>query len=87
MLRPSLLALAAAGTFAVPGAHAIERIAIGQLSGSFAGMNADLSGLGGPLENGLAGNLLGGLGSGLAWAGGSTFVAVPDRVPNATATT
>ena len=85
MLRLSLLALAAAGTFAVPGAHAVELIAIGQLRGSFAGMEADLSGLGGPLENGLAGNLLGGLGSGLAWAGGSTFVAVPDRGPNATA--
>jgi DNA-binding beta-propeller fold protein YncE len=38
----------------------------------------------GPLENGVAGNTLGGLGSGLAWAGGNTFVATPDRGPNAT---
>src|SRR5262249_47045817 len=30
------------------------------------------------------GNLLGGLGSGLAWAGGNTFIGVPDRGPNAT---
>lgn len=39
----------------------------------------------GPLENGAAGNLLGGIGSGLAWAGGSTFLATPDRGPNAVA--
>ena len=45
----------------------------------------DLSGLGGQvLENGLAGNVLGGMGSGLAWAGGNTFLALPDRGPNAT---
>lgn len=60
-------------------------IAEGTLTGSSAGNNADLSGLTGPLENGLAGNVLGGIGSGLAYAGGSTFIAVPDRGPNATA--
>ncbi|MDF9390976.1 MULTISPECIES: esterase-like activity of phytase family protein [Methylococcus] len=37
-----------------------------------------------PLENGVSGNLLGGLGSGLAWAGGPLFIAAPDRGPNAT---
>jgi hypothetical protein len=36
-----------------------------------------------PLENGVAGNLLGGLGSGMAWAGGETFLMLPDRGPNA----
>jgi hypothetical protein len=36
-----------------------------------------------PLENGVAGNQLGGLGSGLAHAGGTTFLAIPDRGPNA----
>jgi len=47
---------------------------------------ADLSSAtGGLLENGVAGNVLGGLGSGLAWAGGNTFIATPDRGPNATA--
>ncbi|MGZ5854036.1 MAG: hypothetical protein ACXWJ0_07825 [Xanthobacteraceae bacterium] len=55
-------------------------IADGTLSGT-----ADLSGLSGALENGIAGNFLGGLGSGLAYAGGSTFLAVPDRGPNAKA--
>jgi len=38
----------------------------------------------GPLESGVAGNVLGGIGSGLAWAGGTTFIATPDRGPNAT---
>jgi uncharacterized repeat protein (TIGR01451 family) len=36
------------------------------------------------LENGLPQNVLGGIGSGLSWAGGTTFLAVPDRGPNAT---
>jgi hypothetical protein len=48
-------------------------------------LTTDLSGLGGQtLENGLPGNVLGGMGSGLAWAGGNTFLATPDRGPNAT---
>ena len=34
-----------------------------------------------PLENGVPGNRLGGLGSGLAYAGGNTFLALPDRGP------
>ncbi len=36
-----------------------------------------------PLENKVPGNLAGGLGSGLAWAGGDTFLMLPDRGPNA----
>jgi len=80
--RSTALALAAATFCALPAAHAqISLIAQGSLSG-FA---SDLSGLGGTLENGTAANLLGGLGSGLAWAGGSTFLALPDRGPNASA--
>lgn len=78
-IRPSLLALAFAGMMAGQQAHAIEMIAMGSLSGS-----ADLSGLTDTLENGVdAGNVLGGIGSGLAWAGGNTFLALPDRGPNA----
>jgi hypothetical protein len=75
--RLSALALASACLFGP--AHAVDLIAIGQLSGSL----HDLSGQSAPLENGVAGDLLGGLGSGLAWAGGTTFLAVPDRGPNA----
>jgi hypothetical protein len=59
-------------------------LAAGTLTGSAAGANQDLSGLTGALENGLPGNILGGLGSGLAYAGGNTFLSVPDRGPNAT---
>lgn len=59
-------------------------LAIGTLNGSSAGPNQDLSGLTGTMENGLPGNILGGLGSGLAYAGGNIFVSVPDRGPNAT---
>ncbi|GGY04918.1 esterase-like activity of phytase family protein [Paludibacterium paludis] len=47
------------------------------------GTATDLSGLSSPLESGQKGNLLGGFGSALAFAGGSTFLAVPDRGPNA----
>jgi hypothetical protein len=53
-------------------------LAIGELTG-----DADLSGLSGLLENGVPGNVFGGLGSGLAYAGGNTFLALPDRGPNA----
>ncbi len=62
-----------------------QLIAIGSLSGSAAGDHTDLSGLTNTLENGIAANYLGGIGSGLAYAGGTTFIATPDRGPNATA--
>jgi hypothetical protein len=58
-------------------------IAVGQPSRSAAGSYADLSGLVGTLKDGSAMNLLGGIGSGLAWAGGNTFIAMPDRGANA----
>ena len=55
-------------------------LAYGALS---ANMTTDLSGRTDMLENGNPQNILGGLGSGLAYAGGNTFLAVPDRGPNA----
>ncbi len=71
---------------AAPAAYAsIDLIAIGSLTGSAAGSFTDLSGQSAALENGIAGNYLGGFGSALAWAGGNTFIATPDRGPNATA--
>ena len=80
MSRRPILSLLIAGAFAAPHAQAgIDLIARGSLSGSL----HDLSGLSGLFENGVAGDLLGGMGSGLAWAGGSTFLALPDRGPNA----
>jgi hypothetical protein len=57
-----------------------DLIAIGKLSGTMADRSRDTSA---KLENGVSGNLLGGIGSGLAYAGGNTFLAVPDRGPNA----
>jgi hypothetical protein len=75
----------AAGLLAAPAVQANPiLLATGTLTGSTAGANADLSGLTGTLENGLPANILGGLGSGLAYAGGGTFLGVPDRGPNAT---
>jgi hypothetical protein len=56
-------------------------LATGTLDGSGGDLSAATAGA---LENGTAGNLLGGIGSGLAWAGGTTFIATPDRGPNAT---
>ncbi len=52
--------------------------------GSF-GNTTDLSTQTNLLENGVdSNNTFGGIGSGLAWAGGTTFLATPDRGPNAT---
>jgi Esterase-like activity of phytase len=57
-----------------------DLVAVGSLAGTIADRSAATAG---PLENGVAGNLLGGLGSGLAYAGWGRFLAVPDRGPNA----
>ncbi len=74
------LALAGAAASMALTAHATPvLLAVGSLGGP-----SDLSGLTGTLENGLPANVLGGLGSGFSHAGGNTFLAVPDRGPNAT---
>jgi hypothetical protein len=69
------------GAFAAVPARAVDLIAIGKLPGT----SSDYSGQSALLENGVRADLLGGMGSGLAWAGGATFLALPDRGPNATA--
>lgn len=71
----------ALGCFATAPLHAADLIAIGTLPGSA----HDDSGQSALLENGVRGDVLGGLGSGLAWAGGDMFLALPDRGPNALA--
>jgi Esterase-like activity of phytase len=79
-----LAGLAACATIAVaPRAGAQVLLAEGQLISSKAGSYADLSGLKGNLENGAAANLLGGLGSAITYVNGNTFLALPDRGPNA----
>ena len=60
----------------------VDLIAIGTISGKYEDFATNTAA---PLENGVAGNLLGGMGSGLAYAGDNTFVAIPDRGPNAVA--
>jgi len=55
--------------------------------GSLPGSGSDLSGLTGALESEVSANLLGGMGSGFAYAGNNTFLALPDRGPNALAYT
>jgi hypothetical protein len=61
----------------------VTLLAIGNLTGSRAGSYTDLSHLNYTLENGVAANYLGGLGSAITNAGGNTFLALPDRGPNA----
>lgn len=64
-------------------AQTLPVLAVSTLDQSHAGEWADLSGLTYPLENGVPANSLGGFGSGIAYASGNTFLAVPDRGPNA----
>jgi hypothetical protein len=73
--------LLATAVAAPPASATVALIANGTLIGSAAGPDADLSGLTGTLENGVPANLLGALGSGIAFAGGDTLLAVPDRGP------
>jgi hypothetical protein len=82
VLRPKLFALTAiASLFAVSSAHAtVDLVAFAQLSGTGGDLSKETAA---PLENGAPGNLLGGMGSGIAYAGCHTFVQVPDRGPNA----
>jgi hypothetical protein len=81
-LRSVLLALASAALMSSAVAQP-TLIAKGVLTGSKAGDYRDLSGLTDTLENGVSASLLGGLGSGITYAGDNTFLAVPDRGPNA----
>jgi hypothetical protein len=60
------------------GAQAVDLIAIGTISGTYEDFATETAA---PLENGVPGNRLGGIGSGLAYAGGTTFLATPDRGP------
>ena len=61
----------------------IVLLATGTLDESRAGSFTDLSGLTYKLENGVRANLLGGFGSAITYASGNTFLALPDRGPNA----
>ena len=79
----SIIVLAVSSLVSVEGYAQGVLLARGTLTGSTAGPFTDLSGLNYTLENGAQANLLGGLGSGLGYLSGNTFLAVPDRGPNA----
>lgn len=70
----------AVATPAVSTPAGVRLIAIGSLPGTIGDESRATSDA---LESGVAGNLLGGLGSGFAYAGWNRFIAVPDRGPNA----
>jgi Esterase-like activity of phytase len=81
LLDGRLLAVAAAAAMPVLSAHAdIQLIATSSISGSYQDVSSATAA---PLENGVPGNRLGGMGSAIAYAGGDTFLMLPDRGPNA----
>jgi hypothetical protein len=80
-MRPKLVfALIAALAGVLPAHAGVELIAIGSLDAHQGDRDPRTAR---PLENGVRGNLLGGMGSGLTYAGCGIFLAVPDRGPNA----
>lgn len=82
-LRKSIVvaALAVSISSILPAHAAPSLLAIGSL-----GNSTDFSTQTELLENNVDhNNTFGGIGSGFAWAGGNSFIAVPDRGPNATA--
>jgi len=78
--KQTVVTLILASSVLAPSARAVDLIAMGTISGTYEDFASQTAG---PLENGVPGNLLGGIGSGLAYAGGTTFLALPDRGPNA----
>jgi hypothetical protein len=77
-----LLAVALAIAPALSAHAEIQLIASSSISGTYQDLSDATSGL---LENGVPGNRLGGIGSAIAYAGGDTFLLLPDRGPNALA--
>ena len=74
------VALVAAPVFSAQAA--IQLVATSSISGTYQDLSDATSG---QLENGVPGNRLGGMGSAVAYAGGDTFLFLPDRGPNAVA--
>jgi hypothetical protein len=80
MKKTTLASLVLVSSVLTRHTNAIDLIAIGTISGTYEDFATETAA---PLENGVPGNRLGGIGSGLAYAGGTTFLALPDRGPNA----
>ena len=82
MARKLVMPLLLSSLCASAAQASVDLIAIGQVDGAFEDLAGETAA---PLENGVPGNRLGGIGSGLAYAGGNTFLALPHRGPNANA--
>src|SRR5215471_19179821 len=82
-LRVAIVAVGCGLAVSHASAQNLPLLAVGTLNQSRAGAWADLSGLTYTLENGAPANLLGGFGSAITYASGNTFLALPDRGPNA----
>ena len=81
MRHATLLSACIASILGTSAAHAaVDLVATGSVSGTYEDFSVETAG---PLESGVPGNLLGGIGSALAYAGCNSFVALPDRGPNA----
>ena len=81
MRKLTLIASCVSAILTAGAAHAaVELIAESQVSGTYQDYSVETAG---PLESGVPGNKLGGMGSALAYAGCNSFVALPDRGPNA----
>ena len=83
MRKKAILSLLISSLLGSTTAYAsVDLIAMGGINGNYEDLSTQTAA---PLENGIAGNRLGGIGSGFAYAGGTTFLALPDRGPNANA--
>ena len=82
MFAKKLLPLLVSSLIAGTAQADVDLIAVGDISGAYEDLSSQTAA---PLENGVAGNRLGGIGSGFAYAGGTTFLGLPDRGPNANA--
>jgi hypothetical protein len=81
MRKTTLVSACIAALLGTTGAHAaVELIATSTISGAYQDYSVETAA---PLESGVPGNKLGGIGSALAYAGCNSFVALPDRGPNA----
>lgn len=76
----SLMAAALAAIPALSAHAAPDLIAAAGIPATYEDLNNQTAA---PLENGVPGNRLGGFGSSITYAGGDTFLMVPDRGPNA----
>jgi len=76
----SLMAAALAAVPVMSAYAAPDLIAAASIPASYEDLNNPTAA---PLENGVPGNRLGGFGSSITYAGGDTFLMLPDRGPNA----